>query len=71
MMNKFRGPDDANFELVSSTIKEMVGKAKKITLAQREGKISPQGAEKPRSTQPPPLTDVFSNGCVQSSCKYS
>ncbi|KAL9065051.1 MAG: hypothetical protein Q9161_008470 [Pseudevernia consocians] len=36
MMNKFLGPNDANFELVSSTIKEMVGKAKKITLAQRE-----------------------------------
>ncbi|MCJ1224820.1 hypothetical protein MMC12_001466 [Toensbergia leucococca] len=36
MMNKFRGPDDANFELVSSTIKNMVGEAKRIALAQRE-----------------------------------
>lgn len=41
MMNKFCGPNDANFELVSSTIKEMVREAKRITLAQREGKIAP------------------------------
>lgn len=41
MMNKFRGPSDANFEPVSGTIKEMVGEAKRITIAQREGKISP------------------------------
>ena len=41
MMNKFQGPNDANFELVSSTIKQMVGEAKGITLAQREGKICP------------------------------
>lgn len=45
MMNKFLGPNDANFELVSSTIKEMVGEAKRITLAQREGKISPWAVE--------------------------
>ncbi len=41
MMNKFRGPTDANFELVSSTIKEMVVEAKRITLAQREGEFLP------------------------------
>ena len=40
MMNKFRGPIDENFKLVSSTIKEMVGEAKRITVAQREGKTS-------------------------------
>lgn len=41
MMNKFQGPKDENFKLVSGTIKEMVREAKRITLAQREGKISP------------------------------
>lgn len=41
MMNKFQGPEDENFKLVSGTIKEMVREAKRITLAQREGKISP------------------------------
>ena len=39
MMNKFCGPTDANFELVSSTIKEMVREAQRIALAQREGEI--------------------------------
>lgn len=37
MMNKFRGPNDANFGLVSNTIKEMAGKAKEIADIQREG----------------------------------
>ena len=37
MMNKFHGPSDANFGLVSSAIKKMVGTALKITLSQREG----------------------------------
>ena len=39
MMNKFHGPDDANFVLVSSTIKEMVGVALDIALSQREGTL--------------------------------
>ena len=37
MMNKFGGPSDANFGLVSDTIKEMAGKAKSIAASQREG----------------------------------
>ena len=37
MMNKFHGPSDANFGLVSSAIKKMVGVAPKIALNQREG----------------------------------
>lgn len=40
MMNKFRGPKDPNFELVSDKIREMVEEAKKIALAQREGRLS-------------------------------
>ena len=36
MMNKFHGPDDANFGLVSSVIKEMVEKACEIALTQRQ-----------------------------------
>ena len=40
MMNKFHGPEDENFKLVSGSIKSMVQAAKRITLAQREGKIS-------------------------------
>ena len=35
-MNKFFGPGDANFGLVSDAIKEMVEKAKKIAVSQRE-----------------------------------
>ena len=37
MMNKFFGPDDANFGLVSNTIKTMVKQAKNIALSQQEG----------------------------------
>ena len=37
MMNKFSGPSDANFGLVSATIKNMVEEAKRITVSQREG----------------------------------
>ena len=59
MMNKFRGPDDANFELVSSTIKNMVGEAKRIALAQREGKISPWVVNYTRLLQPFSLTDTL------------
>ena len=40
MMNKFHGPGDANFGLVSSTIKRMVEVALEITLTQREGSCS-------------------------------
>ena len=40
MMNKFHGPGDANFGLVSSTIKKMVGIAPEIALSQREGTYS-------------------------------
>ena len=40
MMNKFQGPEDANFKLVSGSIKTMVQEAKRISLAQREGKTS-------------------------------
>lgn len=39
MMNKFQGPNDENFKLVSGSIKAMVQEAKRITLAQREGEI--------------------------------
>ena len=39
MMNKFHGPSDANFGLVSSAIKEMVETALKIALSQREGTL--------------------------------
>ena len=39
MMNKFQGPEDENFKLVSGSIKKMVREAKRITVAQREGKI--------------------------------
>lgn len=59
MMNKFCGPNDANFELVSSTVKEMVGKAKRITLAQREGKISPWAVKYSILFQPFSLTDTL------------
>ena len=37
MLNKFYGPSDANFGLVSNAIKMMVEKAKSIALKQREG----------------------------------
>ena len=37
MMNKFQGPEDENFKLVSGSIKKMVREAKRITAAQREG----------------------------------
>lgn len=37
MMNKFSGPDDANFGLVSHAIKNMVNKAKSIVISQHEG----------------------------------
>ena len=59
MMNKFLGPNDANFELVSSTIKEMVGEAKRITLVQREGKISSWAVKEPTSFRSFSLTDTF------------
>ena len=59
MMNKFCGPTDANFELVSSTIKEMVREAKTITVAQREGKISVWAAKEATSFPPFSLTDPF------------
>ena len=36
-MNKFSGPGDANFGLVSNAIKKMVNEAKKIAVSQREG----------------------------------
>lgn len=36
-MNKFDGPNDANFGLVSSAIKEMTAKSREIALSQREG----------------------------------
>ena len=37
MMNKFSGPSDANFGLVSNAINEMVKQAKRIAVSQREG----------------------------------
>lgn len=37
MMNKFSGPDDANFGLVRNAVKKMVEKAKEIAVSQREG----------------------------------
>ena len=37
MMNKFQGPEDENFKLVSGSIKNMVREAKRVTVAQREG----------------------------------
>lgn len=39
MMNKFQGPEDDNFKLVSESIQRMAEKAKRITEAQREGEI--------------------------------
>ncbi|KAL9067186.1 MAG: hypothetical protein Q9161_007082 [Pseudevernia consocians] len=36
MMNKFGGPNDANFGLVSNVIKRMVEEAKRIAISQRE-----------------------------------
>lgn len=36
-MNKFLGPSDANFGLVSTEIKKMVEEAKRIAVSQREG----------------------------------
>ena len=36
-MNKFSGPNDANFGLVSDAIKTMVKEAKRIAVSQREG----------------------------------
>lgn len=38
-MNKFCGPKDANFGLVSNDIREMVNEAKRISVSQREGII--------------------------------
>ena len=38
-MNKFHGPGDANFVLVSDTIRNMVNEAKRISVSQREGII--------------------------------
>ena len=40
MMNKFHGPSDANFGLVSSSIKKMVEAAFEIALSQQEGTYS-------------------------------
>ena len=40
MMNKFHGPCDANFGLVSSSIRKMIGTAPEIALSQREGTYS-------------------------------
>ena len=37
MMNKFLGPSDANFGLVSTEIKKMLEEAKRIAVSQREG----------------------------------
>lgn len=37
MMNKFGGPNDPNFGLVSSAIKKMVEEAIRIAVSQREG----------------------------------
>ena len=37
MMNKFGGPGDANFILVSDEIREMADKAERIAVSQREG----------------------------------
>ena len=37
MMNKFFGPSDANFILVSDTVKEMVKEARNIVVSQGEG----------------------------------
>lgn len=59
MMNKFRGPNDANFELISSTVKEMVQEAKRITVTQREGKISPWAVKEPISFRRFSLTDTL------------
>ena len=36
-MNKFYGPGDANFGLVSKEIRQMVKKARRISNSQREG----------------------------------
>ena len=36
-MNKFFGPSDANFGLVSNTIKKMVEQAKTIAISQQQG----------------------------------
>ena len=41
MMNKFFGPGDANFILVSGTVKEMVKAAGEIVVSQGEGIHSP------------------------------
>ena len=41
MMNKFHGPNDANFGLVSSAIKKIVEIAPEIALNQREGTYLP------------------------------
>ena len=38
-MNKFYGPEDANFGLVSNDIRKMVDEAKRISASQREGII--------------------------------
>ena len=59
MMNKFRGPTDANFELVSNTVKEMVHEAKGITVAQREGRVSPWAVTEPVAFWPVSLTDTL------------
>ena len=41
-MNKFYGPKDANFGLVSNDIREMVNEARGISVSQREGIIGLQ-----------------------------
>ena len=52
MMNKFLGPEDENFKLVSESIKKMVREANRITVAQREGKISVWVVAEPTSFRP-------------------
>lgn len=42
MMNKFLGPEDEHFKLVSGSIQRMVEEAKRITVAQREGELPVQ-----------------------------
>ena len=37
MMNKFSGPNDANFGLVGNAIRKMVEEANRIAVSQREG----------------------------------
>ena len=64
MMNKFQGPEDENFKLVSGSIKAMVQEAKRITLGQREGKTTVLVVDQYCS-------GPFSNGFDQFRCKHS